>query len=216
MRLLLLGAALLCSFNAVAAYPPSKDTAYMPKPAYPAELVDVVGDARISLNIHNDGSVTDVKVLSATREAFGVAAQAAAEHWRFEPWKVTADAPAVVDAQNTMIFSPAAAKNPFLDAQSVVHNMLFQPCSALNEELALFRKRYPKQPLSSAPTFAKTSAALLLPVFASQPDSQKGMTLNHQLIDALPDIARRCQEQPARMYSSVLPKDLQKAFGIPG
>lgn len=88
--------------------------------------------------------------------------------------------------------------------------MLFQPCSALNEELALFRKRYPKQPLSSAPTFAKTSAALLLPVFASQPDSQKGMTLNHQLIDALPDIARRCQEQPARMYSSVLPKDLQR------
>ena len=216
MRLLLLGAALLCSFNVVAAFPPSTDTAYMPKPAYPAELVNVLGDARISLNIHNDGSVTDVKVLSATHEAFGVAAKAAAEHWRFEPWKVTADAPAVVDAQNTMIFSPASAPNPFLKAQEVVHNVLFQPCSALNEELELFRKRYPKQPLNSAPTFAKTSAALLLPVFASEPESQEGMKLNRQLIDALPDIVRRCQEQPARMYSSVLPKDLQKAFGIPG
>jgi len=216
MRLLLLGAALLCSFHAVAAFPPSTETAYMPKPEYPAELVNVVGDVRISLNIHNDGSVTDVKVLSATHEAFGVAAKAAAEHWRFEPWEVTADAPAVVDAQNTMIFSPASAPSPFLKAQDVVHNMLFQPCSALNEELALFRKSYPKQPLSSAPTFAKTSAALLLPVFASQPESQEGMRLNRQFIDALPDIVRRCQAQPARMYSSVLPKELQKVFGIPG
>lgn len=216
MRLLLLGAALLCSFHALAAYPPSTDTAYMPKPEYPAELANVIGDARISLNIHNDGSVTDVKVLSATHEAFGVAAKAAAEQWRFQPWKVTANTPAVVDAQNTMIFSPALTPNSFIYAQSVVHNMLFQPCSALNEELALFRKRYPKQPLSSAPTFAKTSAALLLPVFASESESQEGMKLNRQLIDALPDIARRCQEQPARMYSSVLPKDLQKAFGIPG
>ena len=116
MRLLLLGAALLCSFHAVAAFPPSTETAYMPKPEYPAELVNVVGDVRISLNIHNDGSVTDVKVLSATHEAFGVAAKAAAEHWRFEPWEVTADAPAVVDAQNTMIFSPASAPSPFLKA----------------------------------------------------------------------------------------------------
>lgn len=216
MRLLLLGAALLCSFNALAAFPPSTDTAYMPKPGYPAELVGVAGDARISLNIHNDGSVTDVKVLSATHEAFGVAAKAAAEQWRFQPWKVTANTPAVVDAQNTMIFSPALAPDLFPDAQSVVHNMLFQPCSALNEELALFRKSYPKQPLSSAPTFAKTSAALLLPVFASEPESQEGMKLNRQLIDALPDIVRRCEAQPARMYSSVLPKELQKVFGIPG
>ncbi|MNY61065.1 hypothetical protein D3C86_1976960 [compost metagenome] len=71
MRLLLPITALLCSFNVFAAFPPAADGAYMPKPKYPPELVNETGKVRVSLNIHNDGSISDMKVLRASREALG-------------------------------------------------------------------------------------------------------------------------------------------------
>ena len=164
MRLLLLGAALLCSLSVSAAFPPAADTAYMPKPAYPAAMGTVSGNVRVSLNIHNDGSVTDVKLLSATHEAFGLAAKAAVEQWRFQPWTVDKDAPAVVDAQNTLIFDPGLGTPSPNHPQIAIHSMLFQTCEMLSDELANYRSRYPGHPLSSAPTFSRTTAALLYPV----------------------------------------------------
>ena len=158
MRLLLLGAALLCSLNVSAAFPPTADTAYLPKPAYPAAMGRVSGNVRVSLNIHNDGSVTDVKVLSATHEAFGLAATAAVEQWRFQPWKVDKDAPAVVDAQNTLIFEPGLSTESPNNPYNAIHSMLFQTCEMLNAELAMHRSRYPGQPLSSAHSSSKDLA----------------------------------------------------------
>ncbi|WP_143497384.1 energy transducer TonB [Pseudomonas sp. Irchel s3h17] len=43
----------------------------MPKPKYPPERVNETGKVRVSLNIHNDGSISDMKVLRASREALG-------------------------------------------------------------------------------------------------------------------------------------------------
>ncbi len=216
MRLLLLGAALLCSLNVSAAFPPSADTAYLPKPAYPAAMGTVSGNVRVSLNIHNDGSVTDVKVLSATHEAFGLAAKAAVEQWRFQPWKVSEDAPAVVDAQNTLIFDPGLGTPSPNHPQIAIHNMLFQTCEMLSEELAKYRSRYPGQPLSSAPTFSRTSAALLFPVFANARPAEEGTTLNLELLGALPEVVQRCHDHPKALYGTLLPKNVQKAFDISG
>ena len=216
MRLLLLGAALLCSLNVSAAFPPAADTAYMPKPAYPAAMGTVSGNVRVSLNIHNDGSVTDVKVLSATHEAFGLAAKAAVEQWRFQPWTVDKDAPAVVDAQNTLIFDPGLGTPSPNHPQIAIHSMLFQTCEMLSDELTKYRSRYPGQPLSSAPTFSRTTAALLFPVFVNARPAEEGTTLNLELLGALPEVVQRCHDHPKALYGTLLPKNVQKAFDISG
>ena len=214
MRLLLLSTALLCSFNVFAAFPPAAVGAHMPKPKYPPELVNEAGKVRVSLNIHNDGSVSDVKVLRASREAFGVAAKAAAEQWRFQPWTVTADSPAVVDAQNTMVFTPDRS-TAYTAAVSAIESMLSQRCSALNDEVVKYRSQYPDRPLSSLSTFAMTSAALLMQVFTGERNSEDGAQLNHELISALPEVVRRCKGAPTEMYGVLLPKSVKHALWLP-
>ena len=79
MRFFVLAAALLLSTSVFAEFVP--EPVSMPKPLYPSNLTFTQGHARISLNIHNDGTVSDVKALSATKPAFGAAAVAAATLW---------------------------------------------------------------------------------------------------------------------------------------
>lgn len=83
MRFWVLAAALCLSTSVWAEFKP--EWVSMPKPTYPANLINVQGHARISLKIHNDGTVSDVKALSATQPAFGAAAVDAASQWRFKP-----------------------------------------------------------------------------------------------------------------------------------
>ncbi|NWN49145.1 hypothetical protein HT121_16770 [Pseudomonas sp. MAFF 301514] len=71
MRFLVLAAAVLLSTSVLAEFVP--EAVFMPKPQYPAFLTSLPGHARISLNIHRDGSVSDVKALSATKPEFGAA-----------------------------------------------------------------------------------------------------------------------------------------------
>ncbi|WP_347903085.1 energy transducer TonB [Pseudomonas purpurea] len=187
----------------------------MPKPHYPPALVGVSGKVRVSLNIHNDGSVSDVKVLSATHDEFAEAAKAAVRQWRFKPWDVTTDLPAVVEAQNTLVFSPEPNMKAVSETQNTIQTLLSQRCNALNTEVAQYRGNYPDKPLSSMPTFAMTSAALLIPVFTHERKIEEGSHLNSELLNALPDIVRRCQSTPTALYSDVLPESVKKAFWLP-
>ncbi|QHF42366.1 hypothetical protein PspS35_00665 [Pseudomonas sp. S35] len=205
MRSLVFAAALLCSFQVWATTSP--EALYMPKPVYPQGMNNVQGRAQIGLNLHNDGSVSDVKVLDASAPAFGEAAVNAARQWRFKPWTVTADMPAVIDAKNDMIFSPTGDITvPF---RRPVNEVVGQVCSALNNEVTLWRRDQPSRPLSAMRSFALVRAYLVLPVLSGTLDYPASLLASDELDNALPEIVRKCRNQPKSRYIDHLPETVR-------
>ncbi|WLI01343.1 hypothetical protein [Pseudomonas simiae] len=206
MRFFVLAAALLLSTSVFAEFVP--EPVSMPKPLYPSNLTFTQGHARIGLNIHNDGTVSDVKALSATKPAFGAAAVAAATLWRFKPWTVTADRPAVLDAQNDMIFTPEAPRKE--TTQLTFTQTTYQSCSALTEEVSQFRRDHPARPLIAMKSFATTRVAVMFPALSGKSDYNEGLTRADELENALPEIVRKCQAHPKATYADYLPRNLKR------
>lgn len=205
MRFFVLAAALLVSTSVLAQFVPEAIT--MPKPLYPSNLTFVQGHARISLQIHNDGTVSDVKVLSATKPAFGDAAVAAATLWRFKPWTVDAERLAVLEAQNDMVFTPEAPGKP---VQLSFTQTTYQSCSALNEEIIQFRRDHPNRALIDMKSFAITRVAVLFPALSGKSDYDAGLAKADDLEKALPEIVRKCQAHPKASFVEFLPRTMQR------
>ena len=206
MRFIVLAAALLLSTPVLAEFAP--EAISMAKPHYPATLTATQGHARISLNIHSDGTVSDVKALSATKPAFGAAAVEAATQWRFKSWAVTADRPAVIKAQNDMVFTPELPKTETL--QLTFTQTTYQSCSALNEEVRHFRRDHPTRPLIAMKSFAITRVAVMFPALSGKDDYNEGLARADELENALPEIVRKCQAYPKRTYAEYLPRKLKR------
>lgn len=206
MRFFVLAAALLLSTSVLAEFVP--EAVAMPKPTYPSYLISLPGHARINLNIHNDGSVSDVKALSATKPEFGAAAVEAARQWRFKPWTVNADQPPVINAQNEMIFTPEELRTK--SSQLSFMETTYQSCSALNEEFNAFRRDHPSRPLGQMKSFAITRVAVMFPAFSGKSDYNEGLIRADELESALPDIVRQCQAHPKSTYAKYLPRNLRR------
>ncbi len=206
MRIFILAAALLLSTSALAEFVP--EAVSMPKPVYPSFLTSIPGHARISLNINSDGSVSDVKALSATKPEFGAAAVEAAKQWRFKPWTVSADRLAVLEAQNEMVFTPEAPRTK--STQLSFMETTYQSCSALNEEFGQFRRDHPSRPLIQMKSFAITRVAVMFPALSGKSDYNESLTQADKLESALPEIVRKCQAHPKSTYAKYLPLSLRR------
>ena len=206
MRFLVLAAALLASTAVFAGFEP--EVVFTVKPVYPKTLTTTQGHARISLKIHNDGSVSDVKALNATKPAFGEAAVGAAKQWRFKPWTVSAERPAVVEARNDMLFSPEPISRE--GVQLNFTEVKFQSCRDLSEEVSQFRREHPTRPLSAMKSFAITRVAVMLPAFSGKTTYADGLVLADQLENLLPEIVRQCQAIPTATYADYLPHSLKQ------
>lgn len=206
MRFFVLAAALLLSASALAEFVP--EAVSMPKPVYPPKLITTQGHARIGLNIHNDGTVSDVKVLSATLPVFGEAAVEAAKQWRFKPWTVNADRLAVLEAQNDMIFTPTPATSEPVELRFT--QTTYQSCGALNEEVSQFHREHPDRPLIAMKSFAITRMAVMLPALSGKSDYNEGLSRADALESSLPDIVRKCRANPKKAYADYLPRNLKR------
>ncbi|WP_455930552.1 TonB family protein [Pseudomonas fluorescens] len=202
MRFFVLVTALFLSASAFAQFTPQAVS--MPKPTYPSNLIGIQGHARISLKIHNDGSVSDVKALSATKPAFGEAAVAAATLWRFKPWEVSADQPAHVVAQNDMVFTPTQSREESVQLRFT--QTTYQSCSALNEEVSQFQREHPNRPLIDMKSFAITRVAVMFPALSGKKDYYEGLSKADDFEKALPDIVRKCQANPKAAFVDFLPR----------
>lgn len=206
MRCFVLAAALFLSTSVFAQFTPQAVS--MPKPLYPSTQAGAQGHARISLKIHNDGTVSDVKALTATQPEFGEAAVNAAKQWRFKPWAVTADQLAVVEAQNDMIFTPTAPSKE--SVQLTFTQTTYQPCSALNEEVSQFRREHPTRPLIAMKSFAITRVAVMFPALSGKSDYNDGLSRSDELENALPEIVRQCQAHPQAAFADYLPRAFKR------
>ncbi|CRM76136.1 hypothetical protein H097_00045 [Pseudomonas sp. FH4] len=206
MRFLVLAAVLLLSTSAYAEFKP--EVVFSAKPVYPKTLSTTQGHAQISLKIHNDGSVSDVKVLSATKPAFGESAVGAAKQWRFKPWTVNAERPAVIEARNDILFAPEPISREAVQLNFT--EVKFQSCRDLNEEVSQFRREYPSRPLSAMKSFAITRVAVMLPAFSGKSTYADGLALADQLENLLPEVVRQCQANPTATYADYLPHSLKQ------
>jgi len=199
MRCFVLAAALLFSTSVFAEFTP--DAVAMPKPLYPSSLISTQGHARISLKIHSDGTVSDVKALSATQPAFGEAAVAAATLWRFKPWTVDQDRPAEREVVAPMVFR--------LDQSAPLHtNKLLTKlrCHAVNEDA----RRYPESAWVDMPAFSYTRSYLSNTFNSAQLSNEQRLALIARLNERVPIIVRRCGDSPLIRFMSLLPEEIKK------
>lgn len=84
---------------------------HQPVPAYPAEMLQarLSGLVSISFVIHNDGTVSRVRILKSTHPGFEKDVVATVSQWRFEPWRVTRKAPRKIEARNLLVFTEGGA-----------------------------------------------------------------------------------------------------------
>jgi len=147
--------------------------------------------------------VSDVKALNATKPAFGEAAVGAAKQWRFKPWTVSAERPAVVEARNDMLFSPEPISRE--GVQLNFTEVKFQSCRDLSEEVSQFRREHPTRPLSAMKSFAITRVAVMLPAFSGKTTYADGLVLADQPQDPQRRIGQRCKSaqcHQARLWRS--------------
>ncbi|MFJ3521601.1 energy transducer TonB [Pseudomonas sp. NPDC090203] len=67
-------------------------------PAYPSSLRGgkLFSSARVDYDIHHDGSVSGIRVVEQTDRKAANAVVSAIRRWRFKPWDVTDEMPAVI------------------------------------------------------------------------------------------------------------------------
>ena len=168
-------AAFALSLHAAQTSPKPVET---PSPAYPSALTDsgTSGSATIDIVVKTDGTVSDARVKSADHEAFGEAALAAIQKWRFEP--ATVDG-APVEKRVSVPFKFAAPIAQQLNAKfqrKVFQELPERPLTA--KEYG--KKLKAKKPLKPAyPAAAKGKEASVQVKFVVAPD---GSTLNPEIL----------------------------------
>jgi TonB family protein len=75
-------------------------------PAYPSALRGgkLFASIRVHYDIHNDGSVSDVRVVEQTDQKTANAVVSAVKRWRFQAWEVTEEMPAVIGESVRYVF----------------------------------------------------------------------------------------------------------------
>jgi TonB family protein len=75
-------------------------------PAYPSALRGgrMFASVRVSYDIHNDGSVSAIRVTEQTDQKSANAVLSAVRRWRFKPWEVTEGMPATIGESVQIVF----------------------------------------------------------------------------------------------------------------
>jgi TonB family protein len=75
-------------------------------PAYPSSLRGgkLFSSARVDYDIHNDGSVSGIRVVEQTDQKTANAVASAVRRWRFKPWDVTDEMPVVIGESVQYLF----------------------------------------------------------------------------------------------------------------
>lgn len=75
-------------------------------PAYPSALRGgrLFSSALVHYDVHHDGSVSDIRVIERTDQKTANAVVSAVKRWRFKPWEVTEEMPAVIGESVQYLF----------------------------------------------------------------------------------------------------------------
>ncbi|VVN73340.1 energy transducer TonB [Pseudomonas fluorescens] len=176
---------------------------HTPKPDYPSELFrkGVTGDVRIAFTAHADGSVSEVRALENSHPQLAGAALAAVSQWRFRPWTVDSDNPAVVEVVAPMVFR--------LDLDLPIHfnkSVNKWRCRDFNEEAL----RYPESSWVDMPVFNYTRGYLSNVFHTTQLPEAERLALIARLNRSVPYIVRQCSTSPTSRYVRFLPEEIRK------
>lgn len=179
-------------------------------PVYPAELRKdaITGSVRVGFQVHSDGTVSDVKVIQSSESAFADAALEAVRQWRFKPWKVSVDNPAMIDVQNDLFFR-LNDKQAWWEIYERA-GLIVMTCKQFNDEVALYRKDDPARPLSEMKTTQLSIRMISQATEGGVTSYKKSLATSASIEKALPQIIERCQTYPGLDFVDVWPAPLRE------
>lgn len=174
-----------------------------PKPSYPRALyrAGIMGEVRVSMIVHADGTVSQPAVQSDANPELAEASVSAVKQWRFQPWEISDDRPAQIEVVAPMVFK--------LDQTPPIH---------ANEQLKKLRcsdvsrvaQHYSEFSWMDLPVFNWTRSYLTYSIAPTLLPEERRLALIAKLNKEVPSIVRRCNTSPTSRYVRFLPKDIRQ------
>ncbi|MNJ34956.1 transport protein TonB [compost metagenome] len=179
-------------------------------PAYPAELrqAAITGSVRVGFNVHADGTVSDVNIIQSSEPAFIDAALVAVRQWRFKPWRVSADNPAMINVQNDLIFRLNDKQELWESYERA--GLILMTCKQFNDEVAQYREDDPARSLSDMKTTLLSIRMISLATEDGITSYKKSLASTASFEKALPQIIERCQTYPGLDFVDIWPAALRE------
>lgn len=174
-----------------------------PKPIYPPALqrAGIIGDVRVSLTAHFDGSVSNVKILQSDHPDLAEATTAAIAQWRFKPWTIEGDKPAEQEVIAPMMFrydsSPPLHLNQWINKLK---------CREFNQAIV----NTADHDWIDLPAFHYTRAYLTNSFSVKTLSNERRLALIAKMNKQVPIIARQCLNNPVSRFARFLPEDIRK------
>lgn len=174
-----------------------------PKPNYPRALyrAGIMGEVRVTLTVHADGSVSQVTVPEDALPELAEASRSAVSQWRFQPWEISSERPAQVEVVAPMVFR--------LDDTPPVH---------ANETLKKVRcsdvsrgaQHYADYSWVDLPVFSWTRSYLTYSISSTMLPEERRLELIAKLNKEVPSIIRRCNTHPSSRFVRFLPREVRE------
>lgn len=173
-----------------------------PKPQYPRALyrAGIMGEVRISMTVHADGSVTKPFVLNGANPKLAEASLSAVSQWRFQPWEIGDERPAQVEVVAPMVFK--LDHTPPLHANETLKKLRCADVSRVAQHYADFS-------WVDLPVFSWTRSYLTYSISPMLLPEEKRLQLIAKLNQEVPSIVRRCNSFPASRFVRMLPREVR-------
>lgn len=173
-----------------------------PKPRYPKALyrAGIMGEVRVSMTVHADGSVTKPLVQNDANPELAEASLSAVGQWRFQPWEISDERPAQIKVVAPMVFRLGRIS---VDA----HEELTKLRCADVSRVAQYYADFSWVDLS---VFSWTRSYLTYSISPTLLPEQKRLELIAKLNREVPSIVRRCNTFPASRFVRFLPREVRE------
>ena len=170
------------------------------------------GSVRITFDVESSGAMTHLVVEHATHPELAEAVRTATRSWRFKPWNPSTNAPPLISDMRNIFFSKTWHR---IDVSTYERARL----SALSCKVFNAGQLYGQTRLSSDEIFAWQADDLLAALIYEAATRQRiayyeSVRLFDLFERAIPDIKRRCLDNPERSYLEIVPGPVLQAIGM--
>ncbi|WP_341960737.1 energy transducer TonB [Pseudomonas sp. RC10] len=178
-------------------------------PPYPRSLYEegLSGLVIFEFLGHNDGSVTDVKIIDSSHRHFAKSVERTVPKWRLKPWQATAQAPETMSFRQEFYFVHSRERN---DPHGWMRRYLRTlSCNAFNKALTTFKAESPSQNLHDLHYITYTFRVLGKAATRHKMTDNQRAELGDEFDRAIPGVVEQCAARPDKRYKQLLPESVR-------
>jgi TonB family protein len=179
-------------------------------PSWPRSLYEAgtSGWVLARFSVHYDGSITGVKVIESSHPKFARSVDRVIPMWRFRPWAVTAETPAVIEVTHEYYFTHwRDGPDPIAWLRQRVRHLR---CAKFNKSLATFNANPVGRQMPDMDVFRHTFSVIARRATHKKLTDERRYSVGETLTAAIPQIISHCEANPETRYRDALPEQVRE------